>query len=375
MSTTEILVICGEPPWPPVHGGRIRITRLVEALASRFAVCVLAPASAPPPAGLAHEQLPDRPPAGRRAAFGSTEPALGRVMLGPRRREAVVAAARRHRPAALLVAQSPVAAVVPPLGVPTIVDFHDVEVDRLASLARRGGARKRLASTWEWAKARRWEPAVARRAALAVAVTSGDAAVLSGWGANVVWIPHGADRTAPAPSPARGPVTFVGSMGYAPNLDGARFLIDEVWPRVRASEPEVALRIVGSQAERTLGRVDGVEVVSDAEDAAGFYDQAALVVAPVREGGGMQIKVAEALARGRAVVATPHSLLSVPPAAAGAAVVGASAERFAELVVRLWRDLDERRVREQVLEAPVIPSWEEATRPLLGEVEQVVRGR
>ena len=371
---TEILVVFGEPLSPADHGGRIRAISLARALARRFEVCVLAPG--PAPAGLEHEVLPGGPRPAPRRAMASLDPAVGRAMLPPQRRDAVADAARRRRPDIVLFAQSWLAAMAPPLAVDVIVDFQDVEVHRLASLSRRGRARTRLAWTWEYAKALRWEPRVARRAALAVAVSSRDAARLAAWGADVVCVPHGADRLAPVSSPATGPVTCVASMAYGPNVDGVRFLLDEVWPLVRARRPDIPLRIVGSRAEQVLGwrgGRDGIEVISDAVDVDRFYAEAALVVAPVRVGGGAQVKVIQALARARIVVATPYSLLSAPTGAAGAVVAADSAERFAEIVVRLWRDVDERRALERLLEQPLVPSWEQAALPLVAQVERIVR--
>ena len=375
-SSTEILVASYQPLWPPVHGGRIRTARLAEAVGRHLDVCVLAPASAPPPTGLEHEQLPDEPVPGKLAAFASPRPAVARMFFGPRRQEALVSAVRRRRPGAVIFAQSYLAAVAPPLEAEVVIDFADVEVRRMASMSRRGRPRKRLAWGLEWAKAALWEPAVARRAALAVAITDSDAALLSAWGANVVCVPHGADRLRAPPSPPTGPVTFVGNLGYGPNLDGARFLIEQVWPRVRDREPGIALRIVGWGAERCLGRaalMDGIEVVSDVADVRPFYAQAALVVAPVREGGGAQVKVAEALGSRRTVVATPFSLRSVPPEASGAVLVAGGADHFAELVLRLWRDVDERRAREGILHRPVVPSWDESAVPLVAGLEALLR--
>jgi glycosyltransferase involved in cell wall biosynthesis len=376
MSATDVLFVSGEPLWPPIHGGRIRGARLAEALAGELRVCVLAASSDSPPSDLEYEALPDEPPPHTLAAFGSTKPAIGRMLLGPRRGEAVAAAARRRRPSVVIFAHGYLAAVAPPLAAKVVVDFADVDVRRMASLARRGPPRKRLVWSWEWAKARRWEPAVARRAALTVAVTPGDAEVLSSWGGRVVSVPHGADRVHTGPSPPAGPVTFVGNLGYGPNLDGARFLLDEVWPRIRAREPAIRLRIVGWWAERYLGWQsvrDGVEVVSNAPDVGRYFAEAALVVAPVREGGGAQMKVAEALGSGRIVVATPFSLRSAHPDANGAVIAADGAERFAEVVVRLWRDLDERRAHERVLARPVVPTWDESARPLVSELKRMVR--
>jgi hypothetical protein len=378
MTATDLLIVAGVPPWPPVNGGRIRAARIAEELARHFGVRIAAPAPAKPPAGLDYEELPDEEPPAKLRAFASAYPAVGRQLLGPRRRGALAAVVARRRPRVVVFAHSYLAAVVPPSAVPFAVDFTDVEVRRMASLARRGAPRKRLAWGLEWAKARRWEPAVARRAVVAVGQTPDDTAVLASWGAHAVCVPHGADPVEASPSPPAGPVTYVGSMGYGPNLDGARFLLEHVWPRVRARDTDIRLRIVGWEAEQRLdrnGARDGVEVVSDAPDLRPFYREAAFMVAPVREGGGAQVKVAEALGSGRLVVATPFSRRSAPANAAETVVVAQGADRFAEAVVALWRDLDDRRARERAFQRRIVPSWEQTTGPLVVELKRVLRAR
>ena len=69
-----------------------------------------------------------------------------------------------------------------------------------------------------------------------------------------------------------------------------------------------------------------------------FLDAAAVVAAPLASGGGMRVKVLEALAAGKAVIATPLALegLDVSP---GAQVVAAVDDRlFADEIVMLLRD-------------------------------------
>jgi glycosyltransferase involved in cell wall biosynthesis len=48
-----------------------------------------------------------------------------------------------------------------------------------------------------------------------------------------------------------------------------------------------------------------VEITGEVPDVGPHLDRASVVVAPLRLGGGMRVKVAEALAAGKAVVATP----------------------------------------------------------------------
>ncbi len=314
----DVLVVAGEALWPDDHGGRIRTARLAEALGRRFDVWVAAPAGAPPPSGLGFVELPVNDPVGRLRSVASARPRLGQAMLGHRRRAVLAESVCRLQPAAVLFAHSYLAATAPDLPVPFVVDFADVEVRRLWSLAQRGSARNRAAITVEWAKAHWWEPRVARRAGLVLAVTAPDAELLASWGGAAMLVPHGVGFRPYRPSPAEGPVTFVASFDYAPNRDAARFVLEEVWPRVRAEAPAARLRIVGRAAKAVVGCTachDGVEVVSHPEQVERYYQEASVLLAPVRTGGGAQVKVAEALGRGRVIVATSFSARSAPPAA------------------------------------------------------------
>ena len=113
----------------------------------------------------------------------------------------------------------------------------------------------------------------------------------------------------PRTDPAReipGTVLFVGNFTHQPNRDAALWLAREIMPAVRARDREARLRIVGSAppAEILELAAAGVEIVADAPSIAPHIEAAALVVAPVRTGGGMRMKVLEALAAGKAVVTT-----------------------------------------------------------------------
>jgi glycosyltransferase involved in cell wall biosynthesis len=174
-------------------------------------------------------------------------------------------------------------------------------------------------------------------------------------------------------------VTFVASFGYGPNRDAARFLLDSVWPRLRRAEPDLVMRLVGRQAAALPGvrRGRGVDVISDPPTIERYYREASIVVAPVDSGGGARLKVTEALARHRVVVATPFSARAAPAAAgAGLVVAARDAEELADSVLRLWRDVGERRVRERALvERRPVPAWEEACRPLVGAMAELVLRR
>lgn len=152
-------------------------------------------------------------------------------------------------------------------------------------------------------------------------------------------IPPGAGR------PDR--VLFVGAMDRARNQIAARWLVEEIWPRVRAQCPEATLRIVGAAPPPTiqaLERYPGVTVTGWVDDLPAEYTQAHLVVAPMRSEAGALNKVIDGLAAGRAVVATPLANAGVcaPPEAI---TLADTTTAFAGAVVRLMVD-DRARARQ-----------------------------
>lgn len=131
---------------------------------------------------------------------------------------------------------------------------------------------------------------------------------------NVVWGPHGVDvaRFAPRGPGAEEPgaVAMSGVMRYAPNVEAALWFAREVWPLVRRERPDARFYLVGRDPDakvRALDGRDGVTVTGTVEEPADWLARAQVCVAPVRAAAGLQNKLLEALAMGRAVVATPEA--------------------------------------------------------------------
>lgn len=104
---------------------------------------------------------------------------------------------------------------------------------------------------------------------------------------------------------------FVGTLGYFPNEDAVLFLLEEVLPALRAEAADWTLLIAGQGASPALASrcaaTAGVEFVGGVGRIATVYERAGIVVAPVRGGGGTKIKVLEALAFGRPLIAATHA--------------------------------------------------------------------
>lgn len=103
-------------------------------------------------------------------------------------------------------------------------------------------------------------------------------------------------------------ILFVAGFGHPPNVDAARWLVEEILPRVRARIPQIRLSLVGSNPTEEVKALaaDGVDVTGYVDDLAlaSLYRSARVVVAPLRFGAGVKLKVLEAMACGVPVVTT-----------------------------------------------------------------------
>jgi glycosyltransferase involved in cell wall biosynthesis len=139
---------------------------------------------------------------------------------------------------------------------------------------------------------------------------------------------------------------FVGSFTHPPNLTGVRIFLEEILPLIHAIRPEIAVDIVGRAADphlldladRSNGRVVVHGFVPDLEP---LWRRSTLFVAPLYSGGGIKIKVLEALARSACVVATPIAVEGIDEAGS-ATVVADTPEDFAGAVLELVDDPERR---------------------------------
>ena len=123
-------------------------------------------------------------------------------------------------------------------------------------------------------------------------------------------------------------------MNYTPNVDGALWFCDKVWPAIRAGGPTRSCSIVGSDPAPAIRRLHsaehGIEVTGTVEDVRPYLWRSAVAIAPLLTARGIQTKVLEAVGAGLPVVVTSQVLEGLPTAIRSACRLGISAELFAE---------------------------------------------
>jgi glycosyltransferase involved in cell wall biosynthesis len=109
--------------------------------------------------------------------------------------------------------------------------------------------------------------------------------------------------------PNRDTFLFIGTLDYAPNVEGLKWFIDSVFKPVSERAGNARLLVVGrapTPEVRTLcGSVPDIELHPDVPDVLPFYKRCGIVVVPILAGGGTRIKILEAAMAGRPVLATP----------------------------------------------------------------------
>lgn len=136
-------------------------------------------------------------------------------------------------------------------------------------------------------------------------------------------------------------LVFTGAMDYYANVEAVQWFVAEVFPLIRQQEPHAEFFIVGSDptAEvRKLASQPGVTVTGTVEDVRPYLRGAAVCVAPLRIARGIQNKLLEAMACGKAIVATPEAATGLRVAHEVQLLLANSPAEFASAVIECIRD-------------------------------------
>jgi GT2 family glycosyltransferase len=220
-----------------------------------------------------------------------------------------------------------------------LVDVHFIRYEREAALT--GDA----ATTREAERFRRVETHLARASGLLWCNSSADKEVMEREAPGVpsVVIPtiH-RTHTGGLPFDEREHLLFVGNFSHRPNEDGVRFLIREVWPKVREELPGVELLLVGDGAPHEFSQLaaEGVRLLGYVPDIDPLFARARVFVAPIRFGAGVKGKIGEALAYAIPLVTTTVGAEGMSLRDGEEALIADTAPEFAAAVVRLYRDAE-----------------------------------
>jgi glycosyltransferase involved in cell wall biosynthesis len=264
------------------------------------------------------------------------------------------------------------------LNIPSVLFQHNVESEiwrRHAATA--GNPAKKMIYRMEFRKMLRYERAVVRKFQHVIAVSANDRSIMMQWvdADRVTVVPTGVDLAQYRPDPAKldptsppatsdpansGPnplaasaplITFVGAMDWEPNVDAVEYFCSEIWPAIKAEVPQARFRIVGRNPGRRVQKWasnsnsndDSIEVTGRVPSVVEHLRQSAVIIVPLRIGGGTRLKIYEAMATAKAVVSTTVGAEGLDVHHGRDIMLADDAPSFAQAVIMLLRDPELRR--------------------------------
>jgi glycosyltransferase involved in cell wall biosynthesis len=356
----RVLMIARQLPWPPRQGAAARIWGLLRALAGAHDVTLVAFETEG--ADLARLRALVEPvvagPAPERSRLARIRTLLaGDADIADRARSSAFAGVLQGllRTRTFDVAQIEGLEMAPYLDVLTpprfagavIYDAHNVEhVLQLRAGAASGAGPAALYSRLQAPRLRRLEALTCRRAARVLCVSEVDALALGALACAPVVVPNGVDVDDLAPTADEAPsgppqIVFTGTMDFRPNADAVEWCARDIWPRIRAVRPDAEFVVVGQRPgprlRRRHGR-DGITITGAVPAVQPFLTRAHVVVAPLRFGSGTRVKLLEAMACARPIVATPLAAEGLAVRDGIELVLADAPDAFARSVLALLAD-------------------------------------
>jgi sugar transferase (PEP-CTERM/EpsH1 system associated) len=394
----RLLYISHRLPYPPDKGERVRAFHEIEALAGRFRVTLASVAhrrsdhaAAGPLRSICEKVLLGRGGGRRGLMRGAWSAVRGRSVTegyfhsAALRRRLLEEAGRERIDLVVAYCSSvlPLALSVPAAA--RVVDLVDVDSAKWDAYAAEAAWPKRWALAREGRTVGRLERRAVEDCEAVVLVSEEEAGLLGREGANVMAVGNGVDSGYFAPgavAPARcdgRALVFTGTMSYRPNEQAMRWFATEVWPGLKAEADDLELWIVGREptpSVRSLAAMPGVRVTGSVADVRPYLEAAAMSICPLRTARGVQNKVLEAMAMGKAVVASPDSIVGLDVECGRDVFAAEAAGQWRATILRLLADSSERAAagaaaRQRVLDRY---TWAGRMAPLVDLCERLAGG-
>ncbi len=169
---------------------------------------------------------------------------------------------------------------------------------------------------------------------------------------------------------------FLGMLNYFPNVDAAEYFVRKIFPAVRNRVSGVEVCFCGHSPDSRMQRLSkypGVKVIGSVDDPSDFMERCSVFIIPLRIGGGVRLKLLQALAKGCAVVSTSIGSEGLAFEHRKHLLIADEPDAFADGVVQLLKDAalreslglqGHRQVEQHYSPSIVLPSLE---RVYLGE--------
>lgn len=137
-------------------------------------------------------------------------------------------------------------------------------------------------------------------------------------------------------------ILYVGTLNWEANIDGLIWFIQDVWPKVIESDPDIRLDIVGGNPDARIVAIcqghEHIRLLGFVDDLEQCFIQARVFIAPLRFGSGIKVKVLNSMCRGLPIVTTTVGAEGIDVENFKHIVVADTAKEYHEAIIRLMTD-------------------------------------
>lgn len=140
------------------------------------------------------------------------------------------------------------------------------------------------------------------------------------------------------PYPSSEPSLYhIGAMDWLPNQESVSYFLDKIMPKVTIQFPNLKLYLAGrNMPEYYLkNQWKNVIVLGEVRDAATFEKDKNILVVPLKSGGGIRVKILQAMAMGKAIVTTSIGVAGIEAKDNVEVMIADSATQFVEKIATL----------------------------------------
>lgn len=132
----------------------------------------------------------------------------------------------------------------------------------------------------------------------------------------------------------KGSLYHIGSMDWAPNLEGVEWFLNEVWNHPAEDFPGMKLYLAGKNMPKPIQEKQNEQVIvsGEVEDLFQFSSNKEMMLVPLLSGAGIRVKVLEAMAMGKAIIATPMAVEGIGMVEGRDIILAETAEDFREKI-------------------------------------------
>lgn len=230
-------------------------------------------------------------------------------------------------------------------GIPCVLDHHNIESHMLFRRVRQEKSfLKRVYFFQEGIRLKGYERKFCPSYIGHITCSDIDSKRLSALSASskIRTIPNGVDTSFFSPKglgQVKKNIIFVGTMSWYPNIEAALFICDKIMPRLRRLCPGVHLEIIGANPPEKIKKIGrdypDINVIGFVDDVRDYIERAAVYVCPIMDGGGTKLKVLDALAMEKPIVAHRIASEGINVTDGINILFADSADKYTELISRL----------------------------------------